>query len=294
MPASAPFLSRLAQRLLGHPRGGALAVVGQVGRAFRFSPKWPEDQWRHDAVGVVVSRIMSGEPIGVALHSLRLQAAALGQELVSAAGSTALKRSRGATEDLAVLWALHGNFSSFTLLGDPAVRLRTQLDRPYEVEPPQPAYELREPQTAAWIREPSTVPASIVALPATEAGGRAWDDLIGPFRSESGVARLLGGVSEDELARARAERSVLALKTADGAWVFPSFQFEEDGTRVAGLAPILAAFRPDEVDDWMVARWLVTPLKALAGNSVIDWLRAGREQSVVLALARHMAARFEC
>src|SRR5205823_3940274 len=64
------FVARLPQRLLGHPNGGALAVIGHVERALGSSiPQRPD--------GAIVSpttfrgflrRVMRGQRIGVALE----------------------------------------------------------------------------------------------------------------------------------------------------------------------------------------------------------------------------------
>ena len=47
-----------------------------------------------------------------------------------------------------------------------------------------------------------------------------WDEL-GPFYSTAGLARVLGGVSRQAIEERRRRRTVLALRTADDAWVYP-------------------------------------------------------------------------
>ena len=49
----------------------------------------------------------------------------------------------------------------------------------------------------------------------------------GPFYSTAGLARVLGGVSRQAIEERRRRRTVLALRTADDAWVYPAFQLDE-------------------------------------------------------------------
>jgi hypothetical protein len=119
-----------------------------------------------------------------------------------------------------------------------------------------------------------------------------WDDRLGPFYSTGKLARLWGGVSRQAVADRRERRTVLGLKTADGALVYPTFQFDERNRVLAGLPEVLQCFRGVPVDGWTLASWLVAPLRSLERSSVIDWLRAGRELEPVLTLARDAARRY--
>jgi len=119
-----------------------------------------------------------------------------------------------------------------------------------------------------------------------------WDDRLGPFYNTSKLAQLWGGVSRQAIADRRERRTVLGLKTADGALVFPTFQFDERNQVLAGLPEVLQCFRAAPVDDWTLAGWLVTPLRPLEGRSVIDWLRSRGDHGLVLALARDAARRY--
>jgi hypothetical protein len=55
-----------------------------------------------------------------------------------------------------------------------------------------------------------------------------WNCLVGPFYTSAEVAWLLGGVSRQALADRRQRRTILATKTADGVFVYPTFQFGAD------------------------------------------------------------------
>lgn len=118
-----------------------------------------------------------------------------------------------------------------------------------------------------------------------------WDELLGPFYTTTQMSKLLGEISRQAVMDRVQRRTLLGLKTADGVWVYPRFQLDERNEVLSGLAAVLQAFDPDEVDEWTLAAWLVSPLQPLGGRSVIDWLREEREPEAVLALARDAARR---
>lgn len=119
-----------------------------------------------------------------------------------------------------------------------------------------------------------------------------WSQL-GPFYSTAGLARVLGGVSRQAVEERRRRRTVLALRTADGVWVYPAFQLDANNRVVPGLAEVLDRFRPRTPDDeWMVASFLAAPQAGLDGRTVIEHLAAGAELDAVLDLAADRAARW--
>ena len=68
--ADKPFVASLAQRLLGHPKGGALAVIGQIESTWTSSIRWdelkePQFQVFEDAV----TSLLNGETVGVAIEN---------------------------------------------------------------------------------------------------------------------------------------------------------------------------------------------------------------------------------
>lgn len=119
-----------------------------------------------------------------------------------------------------------------------------------------------------------------------------WAEL-GPFYSTTGIARVLGGVSRQAVEERRRRRTILALRTADGVWVYPAFQLDERNRVVPGLADVLDRFRPQSPDDeWMVASFVAGAQPGLGGRTIIDELRAGGDLAPVLDLADERAARW--
>lgn len=119
-----------------------------------------------------------------------------------------------------------------------------------------------------------------------------WDDLVGPFYSTGKLAQLLGNISRQAIAERRERRTLLGLRTADGAYVYPAFQFTEHNEVLSGLAEVLQCFDRMYVDGWTVAGWLMASQRSLGGRSVIDHLAAGRGREKPVALARSQAARY--
>jgi hypothetical protein len=120
----------------------------------------------------------------------------------------------------------------------------------------------------------------------------AWGEL-GPFYSTAGLARVLGGVSRQAVEERRRRRTVLALRTADGVWVYPAFQLDGRNRVVRGLADVLGRFRPETTEDeWMVAAFVAAPQAGLGDRSIVEHLRAGGALDQALALADDRASRW--
>jgi hypothetical protein len=123
-----PFIAALPRRLLAHPKGSALAVIGHMGRACSFSiqaPKAPEAQIKtfHDAIG----HILEGLPVGHAMcGQFAARSAALTTALASSISPVAPLSMRLSDRDLLTYWLERNDAQSYLMLGDPAVRIRKE------------------------------------------------------------------------------------------------------------------------------------------------------------------------
>ncbi|MCP3958725.1 MAG: hypothetical protein GY719_12800 [bacterium] len=119
-----------------------------------------------------------------------------------------------------------------------------------------------------------------------------WDELLGSFYGPGQVARVLGNVSRQAIADRRRRCTLLGLKTADGHWVYPVFQFDDDHRVLAGLPALLRILTASGIDDWSLAGWLTSPLRSLEGLTAIDWLRDGHDPETLAQVTRDAASRF--
>jgi hypothetical protein len=116
------FVSRLPQRLLSHPKGGALAVIGHVERAWSFSYMWPGVGEQIDAYTSTLGRLLKGAPAGFAVEFLNDRYAALTTQLESEKEDIAYGKI---ADDLvlSILWTARNDARNSVIFGDPAVRL---------------------------------------------------------------------------------------------------------------------------------------------------------------------------
>jgi hypothetical protein len=128
-----PFVSRLPQRLLSHPRGAALAVLGHVDQGWGYSIQ------PYERVGAAVrplanvgpqltpfrnllDDILRGIPVGHATRDLSAKYARLSHEL-TLLRDAAQGQAPPSDADLAYAWLECADYQNYVLLGDPAVRL---------------------------------------------------------------------------------------------------------------------------------------------------------------------------
>ncbi len=155
--APRPFVAALPSRLLTHPGGGALAVVGHVERAWTYSFLLGDGRPQLQVFRAALKQLLEGYPVGAALEWFNQRYAALAASLTGALTKAQLGIPLSPAELLgtASLWTGHNDARSYIILGDPAVRLRvrdaggprvvlTPLAEKVTVMPATPALPLNE------------------------------------------------------------------------------------------------------------------------------------------------------
>ena len=123
--ADAPFVARLPQRLLAHPRG-ALAVIGHVERAWGCSfYLWQAARAQTQAMEGVVGQLLAGGTVGQATEYLNQKFAAASVPLNKDLED--LRYGRPVDESFARRlsneWTAFNDAGGYVVVGDPAVRL---------------------------------------------------------------------------------------------------------------------------------------------------------------------------
>jgi hypothetical protein len=124
--ADEPFVARLAQRLLTHPRGRCLAFVGHVDRAWNCSFLWKGVKPRILPFTSTIEAFLAGMPLGMAMEYVSAKYATTASELTSLLHEI---RAYGRVVDdraLAQLWLATNDARNFLIVGDPAIHLSAQ------------------------------------------------------------------------------------------------------------------------------------------------------------------------
>jgi hypothetical protein len=123
--APRPFIAALPRRLLAHPRGGALACVGHIERAWGSSITGVAASPQIRQFQRAIAQLLVGKPVGIAVQEFNDLSATLSDVLSGMLG----RAFQGIPVDdvaLASTWMQRNDAGAFVLLGDPAVRLRVK------------------------------------------------------------------------------------------------------------------------------------------------------------------------
>lgn len=128
------FVAQMPQRMLGHPKGGALAVIGHVDRAWGSS--FFLSGRRSDAAQLSVFRstlqyLLEGYPVGCAMDFFNERYAATTSDLANAISEYQEDGFSDDYEDevwMADRWLESNDARNYSLIGDPAVRVRAGDD----------------------------------------------------------------------------------------------------------------------------------------------------------------------
>lgn len=118
--APSPFISRLPQRMLAHPKGGALAVIGHVERAWGYSFVWGKNR-SLTAFESTLYALLSGSRIGHAFNDFNVRYGEFSTELTQTLDDAQWMPVD--PNELAGKWTANNDSKNYVLLGDPAVRV---------------------------------------------------------------------------------------------------------------------------------------------------------------------------
>lgn len=127
--APASLIARLPQRMLGHPAGGALAVVGHVDRAWGSTFLWIDPQGKGqtrkhlDVFESMLDSVLAGKRLGYAMESFNLRYAELAADLSERIEQIQLYDEHYEDSELAHMWICNSDARNYAVLGDPAVRI---------------------------------------------------------------------------------------------------------------------------------------------------------------------------
>ncbi len=123
--APTSFLAKLPKKLLAHPKGGALAVIGHVDRAWGSSFLWNKSVEQLGTFESAFTRVMNGYPVGAALEYFNARYAELAATLSSDLEDLKFNKKVDPLE-LATTWTANNDARGYVILGDPAVRLNVR------------------------------------------------------------------------------------------------------------------------------------------------------------------------
>ena len=122
--APSSFVARLPRKLLAHPKGGALAVIGHIDRAWGASFLWQKNISQLSTFESTLTRLMENYPVGAAMEFFNERYAELAASLSADLENLKKPYIKVNADEFSALWTAHNDARGYAILGDPAVRLQ--------------------------------------------------------------------------------------------------------------------------------------------------------------------------
>lgn len=171
--AERPFVAALPQRVLGLPRGGALAYIGHVERAWTFSFSDVRGGRQIETFSSTLRRLLfAGTPVGYALEFFNERYAELATVLTEDIENARWGQAIDPIE-LSTRWTEHNDARSYIILGDPAARMCRQ--RAPEAADMTPRIMTSSPSPSTPLPSPAPLPSGSapVTPPSSSPSGSA-------------------------------------------------------------------------------------------------------------------------
>jgi hypothetical protein len=172
-----PFIARLPKRMLSLPKGGALAVVGHVERAWGHSFYWGKNR-SLTAFESGLLALMDGYPIGYACEYFNQRYAEISTELTELLSDVEYGLAVEPLE-VASKWTANNDSKNYVVIGDPAVRMmvpektgttipaRPSISLPASHTSGSKIVDFSAPEAEPLAKEPAAT-AALILTPAAE------------------------------------------------------------------------------------------------------------------------------
>ncbi len=157
--APSAFVARLPRQLLAHPKGGALAVIGHVDRAWGSSFLWQQNVSQLVAFESMLTRLLNGYPVGAAMEYVNERYAELAAALAGDLENLKKPYLKVDAAAFATLWTAHNDARGYTVVGDPAVRI--QINAPTPAPPSETITSSAAAQTDVALGDHSEIEATL-------------------------------------------------------------------------------------------------------------------------------------